>query len=160
MTGFRFMRIFRNGYTDVRVLAMRTPVRLLLRNGYSLRCPRCHQGKLFAGWFQMRRECAICGLPYFRESGYYMGAMILNYGVTAFIMIVLYLLSLFFPDPPGLPSNLRMALWMGFAVFLSLALMRFSYSLWLSYDYWLEPWSTRFGPSTFDMEDNNAGDAG
>lgn len=108
----------------------------------------------------MRRECAICTLPYFRESGYYMGAMILNYGATAFIVIVLYLLSLFFPDPPGLPSNLRMALWMGFAVSLSLALMRFSYSLWLSYDYWLEPWSTRFGGSTLDMEDNNAGDAG
>jgi hypothetical protein len=75
----------------------------------------------------MRRECAICALPYFRESGYYLGAMILNYGVTAAIVILVYLISLFLPDRPWLTSNARMALWMGFAITLSLGLMRFSY---------------------------------
>lgn len=95
---------------------MRPPVRSLLSNAYSMRCPRCHDGKLFAGVFRMPRECAICGLPYFREPGYYMGAMILNYGVTAGIVLFLYLLSLFFPDQPGLSANLRIILWMAFAI--------------------------------------------
>jgi hypothetical protein len=72
-----------------------------------------------------------------------MGAMILNYGVTAAIVIVLYVMSLFFPDRRQFSSNVRMALWMGLAIALSLLLMRFSYSLWLSYDYWLEPWRSR-----------------
>lgn len=102
----------------------------------------------------MRRACPGCALPYFRESGYYMGAMILNYAVTAAIILFLYLLSLFVPDFPQLSSNLRMTLWMIFAVALSLLLMRFSYSLWLSYDYWLEPWSTRFASSVHEPPHN------
>ncbi len=89
----------------------------------------------------MRRMCAVCGLPYFRESGYFIGAMLLNYGVTTALVIVVYLLSLRVPDLPGVSVDFRIALWMVFAVGLSLLLMRLSYSLWLALDYWVEPWS-------------------
>jgi uncharacterized protein (DUF983 family) len=102
----------------------------------------------------MRRACSACALPYFRESGYYMGAMILNYGVTAAIILLLYLLSLVVPDVLQLSSNLRMTLWMTFAIALSLLLMRFSYSMWLSYDYWLEPWTSRFASSSPEVRED------
>lgn len=91
----------------------------------------------------MRRECAVCGLSYFRESGYYIGAMILNYGVTTALVVAVYVVSLFFPDLPGVSVNFRLALWMLFAIALSLLLMRLSYSLWLSLDYWIEPWNPK-----------------
>ena len=60
----------------------------------------------------MRRECGVCGLPYFRESGYFIGAMMLNYGFTTALVIAVYLISLFFPDLRGVSVNFRLALWM------------------------------------------------
>ncbi len=53
----------------------------------------------------MRRECAVCGLRYFRESGYYIGAMILNYGITIALVVAAYLISLSVPDLPGVSVN-------------------------------------------------------
>jgi uncharacterized protein (DUF983 family) len=107
------------------------------------RCPRCRQGK-FLDRFpnKVLPECPVCRLSYFRESGYYVGGMIVTYGLTAFALIVTYLISLAVPDLGGLSENARFALWTIFAVVLSVVLMPVSYSLWLSLDYWLEPWSS------------------
>lgn len=124
-------------------MRMRPPIGSAVRSGLSKRCPHCRMGKLFAGWFRMRRECAVCGLSYFRESGYYIGAMILNYGFTTALVVAVYVVSLFFPDLPGVSVNFRLALWMLFAIGISLLLMRLSYSLWLSLDYWIEPWNPK-----------------
>ena len=88
----------------------------------------------------MKKECPVCGLPYFREPGYYIGAMMLNYGVTAGVLLVLYLISLGSPLAMPWGATTRLALWMVLGVALSLAMMRHAYSLWLSFDYWLEPW--------------------
>jgi uncharacterized protein (DUF983 family) len=53
-----------------------------------LRCPRCHQGRMFASWFRMRRVCAVCGLPFERASGEITGGMGFNIVVTLFLVIV------------------------------------------------------------------------
>ena len=38
--------------------------------GLACRCPRCGQGKLYAGFLNLRRNCAACGLDYaFIDSG-------------------------------------------------------------------------------------------
>jgi uncharacterized protein (DUF983 family) len=88
----------------------------------------------------MRRQCAECGLGYYRESGYFVGAMILNYGFTAVVVIAAYLLALALHWEGSLHTTRAMLGWMAFGVVVSLALMRHAYSLWLSLDYWLEPW--------------------
>ncbi len=88
----------------------------------------------------MRRECPQCGLRYFRESGYYLGAMMLNYALAAVIVLAAYLLQRRAPDLLHVSVEKKIALWLGFAVVVSLALMRHCYSLWLAMDYWLEPW--------------------
>ncbi len=88
----------------------------------------------------MRRQCGACGLRYYRESGYFLGAMILNYGFTAVVVIGAYLGALLIHWEAVLHTTRALFGWMFFGVAISLALMRHSYSLWLSLDYWLEPW--------------------
>ena len=118
----------------------RAPIREALATGFRLRCPRCRTGTLFAGVFRMKKKCPLCGLSYFREPGYYIGAMILNYAVMAVLVLVLYLVSLDFPLQMPWDATTRLFLWMGVGVALSLLMMRHAYSLWLSLDYWFEPW--------------------
>jgi uncharacterized protein (DUF983 family) len=45
-----------------------------------MRCPRCHQGKVYRWSMRMNQECPICGLRFEREEGYFVGAMYASYG--------------------------------------------------------------------------------
>ena len=55
----------------------------VLSRALRLRCPRCGHGRLYDGWLSMRERCAACGLVYEREQGYFVGAMYVNYALTA-----------------------------------------------------------------------------
>ena len=85
-------------------------------------------------------ECARCGLSFFREQGYYIGGMIITYGLTLAVVIPVFLVSLFLPDLKSVSHDGRFVLWVLFAVPLSFLLMPYAYSLWLHLDFWLEPW--------------------
>jgi uncharacterized protein (DUF983 family) len=87
----------------------------------------------------MKPRCAECGLSYFPEQGYYLGAMIINYVATIFIVVMIFLVSLLLPDFTRLTTNEKISLWIIFAVALSLALMRHAYSFWLGLDFWVKP---------------------
>ena len=87
----------------------------------------------------MLPRCPECGLSYFPEQGYYVGAMIINYGITTAFVVTIFLFSLLFPDFTSLSTNSKILRWMAFAVALSLSLMRHSYSLWLGLDFWVKP---------------------
>ena len=43
------------------------------------RFPRCRKGPVFHGLMSMYPECAVCGLVYQREFGYFYGAMYASY---------------------------------------------------------------------------------
>jgi uncharacterized protein (DUF983 family) len=50
------------------------------------RCPRCKRGSVFNPWFSrrlgaMNERCPVCGLVFLRESGYFLGAMYVSYGL-------------------------------------------------------------------------------
>ncbi len=112
-----------------------------LARGLRLRCPCCGLGTLFFRPFRMYHDCPVCGLEYFRESGYYVGAMIINYGATAFLMLVIYLLVAFLLPPIwNAPPETKIPVWMGAAIVVSLALFHHSRALWIAADYWLDPW--------------------
>ena len=87
----------------------------------------------------MMSRCPECGLSYFPEQGYYVGAMIINYIATTACVVAIFLVSLLFPDFTTLSINEKILLWMGFAIVLSLALTRHAYSFWLGIDYWVKP---------------------
>lgn len=82
-------------------------------------------------------------VAYYRESGYFLGAMIINYVVTALFVTGAYLALLLVPDLTSFPRETKILGWFAFAVLLSLALMRHSYSFWLAVDFWVEPWEPK-----------------
>lgn len=119
----------------------RPGVRGVLLNAVHCRCPNCREGRVFRGWpNRVLPRCPTCGLSYFRESGYYLGGMIITYMLTAFIIVVLYLLSLALPATSNFSENFTYAFWACLAISLTLVLMRPAYSLWLSLDFWIDPW--------------------
>jgi len=113
----------------------------LLLNALHCRCPNCRQGRIFRGWpTRVLPRCPHCGLSYFRESGYYLGGMIITYILTAFIVVALYLVSLLLPGVSHFSENFTYAFWAILAISLTLVLMRPAYSLWLSLDFLIDPW--------------------
>ena len=122
---------------------MRPPFASVLVNAWRCRCPRCRQGRLFRAWpNQVLPRCPVCTLPYFREPGYFVGGMVITY-ILAMLVIVLVSLVLFFlmPDRGWLTENQKIAAWFVFSIGLTVGLLRFAYSLWISLDYWIEPWA-------------------
>ena len=122
----------------------RPPVIRALRDALWQRCPNCHRGRLFRGWLnRMFSRCPVCGLPYLRESGYYLGGMIITYIFAVVVLIAVYLGSLLLPGLPtvALSDNKKFLLWILFTVLLSALFVRPAYSLWLALDFWVEPWS-------------------
>jgi len=97
-----------------------------------LRCPSCGEGKLFTGFFKMAPACGACGLDLRRESGYYVGAMYVNYGATAAVLLSV-----------GIPLADRLSRWTlsvplgAFALLFPLWFFRYSRSLWLGIDLYI-----------------------
>jgi uncharacterized protein (DUF983 family) len=101
--------------------------------GLRLRCPVCGQGRLFRGWFAMEDRCPSCGLDLKREQGYYVGAMYINYGVTAMVMMAV-----------GIPLAMRnlslvqISVPLGaFGLAFPIVFFRWSKSLWLGIDLYI-----------------------
>ena len=105
-----------------------------------MRCPCCGRGPVYRHWLRMYHECPLCGLNYYREPGYYVGAMILNYLATTLILTAAYLLSLWVPVLWHASPQKKITVWLAVAVAMSLGFVAHARSLWLAVDYWIEPW--------------------
>src|SRR5665213_845817 len=120
---------------------MRPPIRPAIANALRCRCPNCRQGGVFRAWpNRVWAHCPVCGLSFFRESGYYLAGMIFTYIATAFVLLAAYLLSLLLPQLTTLSENAKFALWSLFAILLTILFVRPAYSFWLSLDFWIDPW--------------------
>jgi uncharacterized protein (DUF983 family) len=118
---------------------IRPPLSQVVQRAARWRCPNCGRGRLFRGVFRMFSRCPECGLSYFPEQGYYVGAMIINYVATTALVVGIFLLSLLVPDFTRLSVNEKIMLWMIFAIVVSLAMVRHAYSFWLGLDFWIKP---------------------
>ncbi|MGI8551818.1 MAG: DUF983 domain-containing protein [Dehalococcoidia bacterium] len=61
----------------------------ILARGCTNRCPNCGSRSLFAGLLKMRERCPVCGLLFEREEGFFLGAMVFNYVLTALLAVIL-----------------------------------------------------------------------
>jgi uncharacterized protein (DUF983 family) len=123
------------------VAELKPSIREVLVYALRYRCPNCRRGPIFSGRFnRVRVRCPNCGLAYFREAGYFVGGMILTYGFTVGVLVVAYLLMPLLPDITCLSESTKYALWIGSTLVLAAVFVRPAYALWLSLDYWLEPW--------------------
>ncbi|MCC3152677.1 DUF983 domain-containing protein [Hymenobacter sp. BT770] len=73
----------------------------------ALRCPRCHQGKLFTHsalnltkFDEMPEACPVCGQAFEPEVGFYWGAMYISYGFSTFIVAIVGVLLYFLGHDP------------------------------------------------------------
>jgi uncharacterized protein (DUF983 family) len=118
----------------VRALPTRPSVGTAFRRALALRCPRCGRGAVFSGWFAMRETCDACGLKFEREQGYFVGAIYLNYAVTAVVGLggALVIANLFGLSPWG---EVGVASVLG--VLVPVLFFRYSKSLWLGIDHFV-----------------------
>ena len=112
--------------------------------GWRQRCPRCGVGRLFGGWFQMRKECDQCGLDLVREPGFYLGSVYVNYGLTAVLMTATYFILFFTTeiDPQRLLWGLAL-----FTVVFPVLFFRSARGLWLAFDQFWDPDAEKPGPN-------------
>lgn len=52
------------------------------------RCPNCGEGQLFQGLYQVRTTCESCGVRFERDSGSWLGAMVVAYGLAIVAVII------------------------------------------------------------------------
>ena len=104
----------------------------ILRCGFRLKCPQCGEGALFQTFFTMFTRCRACNLKFERESGYFIGAMYLNYGATVLIAFPSYFL---FETFTAIPFFLNLGVWTLFSAVFPILFYRYSKSLWLNFDY-------------------------
>ncbi|MHC4880241.1 MAG: DUF983 domain-containing protein [Planctomycetota bacterium] len=113
----------------------RTPLDVSYKRALKLRCPRCGEGRLFAGWFTMNERCEHCSLQYEREPGYFLGSSYINYGWTAMSMTVAYMLLHFvleYPNEYVLPPLVA------YIVIFPLVFFRYARALWLALDIYFD----------------------
>lgn len=107
-------------------------LRSILRCSFRLKCPRCREGALFQTYFKMFTHCEVCNLKFERESGYFVGAMYLNYGATVLIAFPSYFLVETFTAVPFL---INLGIWGLFSAIFPVLFYPYSKSLWLNFDY-------------------------
>lgn len=112
------------------------PALRLVQRGLCLRCPRCGQRTLFRNWFAMHERCAVCGLRFEREQGYFLGAMYINYAFTVAIILIGYFTLAWYTN---VPLAYHLILWGSVSVIVPLVLFRHARGAWLSFDYIFNP---------------------
>jgi uncharacterized protein (DUF983 family) len=112
-----------------------------LRRGIGLRCARCGRGSVYRSVWHMNRACPECGLPYYREPGYFVGAMMVNYAATVFIIIAAYLVTRKLPPMWSASPEKKITVWLAAATCISILLVPLARSVWIAVDYWVEPWT-------------------
>ena len=84
----------------------------------------------------MRSECALCGLRYERAQGYWVGAIYVNYAVTATLTLTGYFVLW---AHTGLSTTAQLAIWIPFLVIFPLWFFRYSRSMWLALEFFFNP---------------------
>lgn len=105
--------------------------RALLSRSLRLRCPSCGNDRIFTGLVGVKERCGACNFNCRPEGGFYLGAIYINYGVTAIIGLATAL-------PFALTDRMYLGIVVGSVVATAVAVGFFqvSRSLWLGLTFW------------------------
>lgn len=101
---------------------------------WNYKCPRCRQGDIFVRPLQlnnplaMPKRCAYCNQLTEPEIGFYYGAMMVSYAISAWLFLGIVLILVFYFD---WSVNQAMLVVIFLAIISYLKLLRFSRSMWL-----------------------------
>ena len=104
----------------------------VLGRALRLKCPSCGGTKLFESFLKVRRACDHCGMVFQQEQGYFIGAIYINVGLTYFLILGTYAVSLIFSSTI---SNRAYFIMLAFAAAVPIAFFRWSRSLWLAVNF-------------------------
>jgi uncharacterized protein (DUF983 family) len=62
---------------------------VMILRGLRKRCPRCGAKAQFRRYFKLRERCARCGFKFAREEGFWTGVYLVNYGLTAVLLVIM-----------------------------------------------------------------------
>jgi uncharacterized protein (DUF983 family) len=96
------------------------------------RCPRCLQGKVYAGFLRMNDHCPVCDHRFEREPGYFLGAMYISYPMSVLLIgLTLWAFTWLWPD-----LRLEWGVLMTVPVLIVFvpAIVRWSRILWMHWD--------------------------
>lgn len=104
----------------------------VLGRSLRLRCPSCGGDRIFTGLLGVKERCAACGFNCRPEGGYYIGAIYINYGLTAAV-------ALSIATPFAYADKLLAGVLIASAVAVGVAVSCFQLcrSLWLGIDFWI-----------------------
>jgi uncharacterized protein (DUF983 family) len=110
----------------------------VIANGIKCRCPNCGKRTLFQPGriFKVNESCPGCGLRIEKGDGAFLGPFVINYGITAFGIIIPVIL-LYGSGKLGAAPTLAIALVAALGA--PLLLYRLSWSWWLMLYYFFLP---------------------
>lgn len=114
-------------------------VQRLLRAAVRRRCPRCDEGRIWDGWFKLRRTCDRCGFVADRdEPDYFIGAYLVNLIVAELVVAIACALIVLatWPTTPW-----TAVLWAGAAAAIIAPLLFYplTVTFWLAVDVYFRP---------------------
>ncbi len=124
--------------------------------GLTRRCPRCGSGGMFGGWFTIRDRCPRCRLRLQREEGGFLGAMTINYVVTAAIWLVVLVAWLVVDLPDVHVAALTIAS-IAIAVLVPLLFFPFAKTVWAAVDYLVYRSSPEYARDAAERSEGNGG---
>ena len=84
----------------------------------------------------MREKCSVCGTKFEREPGFFLGSIYINYGLTALLAAIAYIVLFMLRRTGGWETK---AVLLTFVVLFPLLMHRHARSLWLGFDQWHDP---------------------
>jgi uncharacterized protein (DUF983 family) len=110
----------------------------VIARGLACRCPNCGQRTLFqeGRLFKVNEACPSCGLRIEKGDGAFLGPFVMNYGVTAF-GVVIPVIGLYILGKLGAVATLSLCFVASLAV--PLLLYRLSWGWWLMLYYFFLP---------------------
>lgn len=101
-----------------------------------LKCPACGICPLFKSFFGTHERCQCCGLIFLREQGYFIGAIYVNIMLTEGLIAIAFLICLLVLSASD--SAVYVVLFT-LAATLPVLFNRHARSIWLSFDYLVDP---------------------
>lgn len=118
---------------------MRRPsLAVLLLRALVLRCPNCGQPGVVRRWFGLAEVCPRCGLTFEREEGFFLGAYVVNFGVSEGALAV-FMIAAFVVTSPEPPTVLLASLGGALMVAVPVAFYPFSKMIWTAIHLVMEP---------------------
>ncbi len=108
----------------------------VLARGLRLLCPACGEGRVFSAVVKTNDRCSVCGMVFLREQGYFVGSIYINVIFTEAVIVIAFVVCLFIMSA-GDERIYYFLIALAFTV--PLAFYRHARSLWLSFDYLIDP---------------------